>query len=138
MNDFGEIFILLHLFQDLLHPVQGDLFPVLVEDLDEAAHVGPLEVVGKIHIEVDPGHGVLEFPVLVHDYDGVGDILYPHLIDGYPPVVPGFLHVVKRGLGTGDRHTYFTGSDTPASANPFSRRRQESQRPQAMPSRVGS
>ena len=94
----GGTELLLHLLQDLLHLVQGDLLAVLVEDLYEAAHVGPLEVMGEIHKEVDPGHGMLEFLVLVHHDDGVGDIFYPHLVDGNSPGVPGGLHV---GHGSG-------------------------------------
>ena len=73
---------LLHLLQDGLHLVEGDLFPVGVEDLDEAAHVGPLEVVGEVHIHIDPRHGMLEASVLVHHHDGIGDVLHPDLVDG--------------------------------------------------------
>ena len=31
----------------------GNLLPDLVEDLDEAAHVGPLEMVKETHVHVD-------------------------------------------------------------------------------------
>ena len=49
-------------FGNILH---RDLAMATIQYLDEATHVRALELVGKVHGQVDGGHGVLAFVVLV-------------------------------------------------------------------------
>ena len=67
--------------QDYAELLEVHLSPVGIEDLDEAAHVGPLVVVGQIDVHVDAGHGLLGAVPLVADGDRVADVLDPHLVD---------------------------------------------------------
>ncbi len=55
---------------------------ILVEDLDEAAHVRPLEMVRQVDIHVDPRHGMLFFFTAIHNDNRIADVLDPDLVDG--------------------------------------------------------
>ncbi len=85
--------VVFHITQDRIHPVNTDLTVILVEDLDKAAHVGALEVMGQINIHVDPRHRLLLFIALVEDNNRVADILDANLVDGDVAIIAGFLHI---------------------------------------------
>ena len=95
VRGFGvELFA--HLEQDLLEAADADLPPVLVEDLDEPAHVGALELVGQTDVHVDGGIDVLDPVGPVLDDDGVLDALDADFFDIDLPAVPAALHVDHR------------------------------------------
>jgi hypothetical protein len=58
-----------------------DTLPVSVQDLNETAHVCPLEVVRQVYIHVDGRNGMLGAIFLVQHRDGITDALHPHLVD---------------------------------------------------------
>jgi len=66
---------------------------ILIEYLDEATHVGALEVMGQVNIHVDARNRLLLLFVLVHDDDRVADILNADLVDGDVAIVVALLHV---------------------------------------------
>ena len=83
-----------------LHPVKnrGDGFdvdraPVLIQNFDEAAHVGALKMLGQIYVHIYLAYCVLEFIPLVQHGDGVLDVLDPHLVDFHAAVVFPILNV---------------------------------------------
>lgn len=96
LEEIGELYLhmgllslefLLHLFKDEVEAAQVDIAVETVEDLNEAAHVGPLEVVGEVHRHVNRGHGALVMMGLVQDRNGVGDVFHSHLFDADSAVV---------------------------------------------------
>ena len=77
-----------------------------VERLDEAAHVGSLEMVGKVDRQLHRGDRRLLAVVLVADTDRVAEVLDPDAVDRDPPVIGKILRVGKRfvcGHGKGVR-----------------------------------
>src|SRR5210317_1008670 len=85
--------MLFHITQHGVHAVDTDLAMILIEYLDEATHVGALEVVGQVNIHVDARNRLLLLFVLVHDDDRVADILNADLVDGDVAIVVALLHV---------------------------------------------
>jgi len=85
-----------HLEKDLFEAADVDLTPVLVEDLDEPAHVRALELVGQVDVHADGRVDMLDAvcPVL-HD-DGVLDPLDADLADVDLPAVAAALDVDHR------------------------------------------
>ena len=66
---------------------------MLVEHLDEAAHVRALEIVGKIYKKVDIRRGALRFVILVENLHGIADIFNADLLQGNGSRVGGGLDV---------------------------------------------
>ena len=66
--------------------------PVFLQNLDEAAHVGPLELMGKIDGEGDGGDGVLGRMGPVTDHDGISEAFDADFVDSQ-------VAKVGRGLG---------------------------------------
>ena len=66
---------------------------MLIEDLNEATHVGAFEFLGEIDIHVDIGHRLLTTVRLIQNGDGIADILDTHLVDADVAVIPGVLDV---------------------------------------------
>ena len=78
----------------------------LIEDLDKAAHVCALELMGQIDIHVDAGHGRLCAVGLIQDHDGVGQGFHPDLTDVNTTKISGTLdifHTKDRCSGSGER-----------------------------------
>ena len=65
------------------------------ECLNEAAHVGPFEVVGKIDRQLDGGHGALGGMVLISNLHRIPQGFDPHSVDGQLPVVAFALGVFQ-------------------------------------------
>jgi hypothetical protein len=66
--------------QDVGKVLHVDHAFLAVQDLYEPAHVRALVIVGKVHVHVDRGYGVLKAIRLVENGDGIGDVLYTHLV----------------------------------------------------------
>jgi hypothetical protein len=66
---------------------------MLIEDLNEATHVGAFEFLGEIDIHVDTGHRLLAAVRLIQNGDGIADVLDTHLVDTDVAVIPGVLDV---------------------------------------------
>ena len=69
---------------------------MLVEHLDEAAHVRALEIVGKIYKKVDIRRGALRFVILVENLHRIADIFNADLLQGNGSRVGGGLDVYHR------------------------------------------
>ncbi len=95
---------LLHLSEDRLHVIDTDLAMVEVEHLDKTAHVGSLELLGKINIHVNPRHRMLLSTVFVLHHNRVADILDAHLVDGNLTGIRTLLHIGHRCHFNGLRH----------------------------------
>ena len=70
-----------HFGQNIVKVLQIDLAVETVQNLDKAAHVSALELVGQINIHVDRGHGLLGSLFFIQNGDRVGYIFYPDLFD---------------------------------------------------------
>jgi len=57
--------------------LEADLSVVLIEHLNEPAHMRAFEVVRKIYIHIDPANCVLKFVRPIQNNDRVMNILYP-------------------------------------------------------------
>ena len=68
---------------------------VFIEDLNESAHMGAFEFLGKVHIHVDTGHRLLATVRSIQHGNGIADVLDPHLVDIDVPVIPGILDVAE-------------------------------------------
>ena len=66
---------------------------VLVEDFDEAAHVGALEIVGQIDEKIDRARGILLFAALVENLNGILYVFDPDFLKGNGPCVGSGLDV---------------------------------------------
>lgn len=64
-----------------------------IEDFNEPAHVGALELMGQVHIHVDFGHGILNFSGLIPHRDGIGDFLDADFPDIDSPVIALALNI---------------------------------------------
>ncbi len=84
------------LLEDAVEGPDVDLFADFVEDLHEAAHVRPLEVMAKAHIHVDRGVDRLCPVGAIQDDNGVFEPLDPHFLDIDVPVVFLILDVDHR------------------------------------------
>jgi hypothetical protein len=93
-----------HLAQHRLEGLDRDLAIVAVEDLDEARHVGALEIVGQPDVHVEQRDGVLHACLLVLHLDGVADGLDADLVDGDLAGVLGILDVRNCGGGGAGGH----------------------------------
>jgi len=82
-----------HLVEDLPDGVDVKFAVMLVEDLDEAAHVGAPESVGEVYEHGDGADGVLDLVGPVPDGDGITEILNSHPVDGNFPGVELVLNV---------------------------------------------
>ena len=80
MGRFG-IQAVLQFIQNPAEVFQGNLAAVFAQDFDEPAHVGPLVIMGQVHVHIDAGHRLLGAVFLVPDGDGIADVLDPHLVD---------------------------------------------------------
>ncbi len=69
------------LVEDMLEILDVNVVLVLVEHLDEPAHVGSLEHPGQINIQIDGCHGILRAFQLVRDHDGIRDPFHADLLD---------------------------------------------------------
>jgi hypothetical protein len=70
----------------------------LIENLDEPAHMRPLEPVRQVHIHIDRGDGILAFLGLVEKSYRIGDGLYPDLLDIDPAMVSLVLNILHQGI----------------------------------------
>lgn len=77
----------LHLFKDEVEAAQIDIAMEAVEDLNKAAHVGPLEMMGKIHRHINGGHTALVTMGFVQNGNRVRYFFYPHLFNADSAVV---------------------------------------------------
>jgi hypothetical protein len=68
---------------------------ILIEDLDEATHVGTLELLGEIHIHVDIGYRLLAAVGAIQDGDRIADVFDTHLVDVNVAVIPGVLDIAE-------------------------------------------
>ena len=75
-----------------------DEAPVILQNFEEAAHVGALELVGQIDGERDGGDGVLGGAGTVTDDDGIAETLDADLVDAEVAEVRGGLGVVELSL----------------------------------------
>ena len=73
--------LFLHLLQDVMKFADINGPVKTVKDLHKTTHMGPLEVMGKIHIHIDGGNGVLFGASLIKYSYRIGDGLHPHLLD---------------------------------------------------------
>ena len=85
-----------------------DLASEFIEYFNEAAHVGPFEMMGQVDIHVDCGIHRLGSQGAVEDDDGILDPLHTHLGDLNVPMILEVLYVdhavyVTRALS--DSHT---------------------------------
>src|SRR5574338_491173 len=92
-----------HLAQHRFEGLDRDLALVAVEDLDDARHVGALELVGQADVYVEAGDGVLHATALVDDFHRVAYRLDTDLVDRDLPAVRAVLHVGHRA-GHGGVH----------------------------------
>jgi hypothetical protein len=56
--------------------------------------MGTLEPMGKTHIHIDAGHGVLEAFRFVQNRDGIPDIFYSDFVDLDSSMIPLILNVI--------------------------------------------
>ena len=98
----------LQLVEDLRDRPHGDFSLVATEDLQEATHVGPLEVVRQTHGHRDRGRGLLLLVLLIQDGDRKGEVADADLIDGDAPGVGGLLNVWKFVFLRGSHNETFT------------------------------
>ncbi|NBS14787.1 MAG: alpha/beta hydrolase [Verrucomicrobia bacterium] len=73
---------------------------MLLQDFDEAAHVGSLELVGEVNGQGHGGDGVLRGVSPITDDDRIAETFDAHLVDAEVAVVRGGLRVVQ-GIGLG-------------------------------------
>ena len=73
------------------------MFPVLVKDFDKPAHMGALEMLGQIDVEIDRGGGVLALVVAVKDVDRILQTLDADLLKRDFAVIPLILDVNHDG-----------------------------------------
>jgi hypothetical protein len=98
-----------HRAQHRLETLHRDLALVAVEDLDEARHMGALEVVGQADIHVERRHRVLHAAGLVGDLYRVADRLDADLVDRDLAAVGAALHVGDGELGGGVHGLFSAG-----------------------------
>ena len=71
---------------------------MILQNLEEAAHVGAFELVGQVHGERDGGHGILGGAGAVTNDDGIAETLDTDLVDAEVAEVRGGLSVVELSL----------------------------------------
>ena len=64
-----------------------------MEHFYKTAHVGPLIVMGQIHIHAYCGYSMLKFVFPVKNRYGVLKILYTDLVDGYVAMIELILNI---------------------------------------------
>ncbi len=69
---------------------------MVVEDLNEAGHVGALEVMRQIHIHVEAGDGVLFAAAAIKNANRVANVFDTDLIDRDVTGIFAVLHVFNR------------------------------------------
>ncbi len=87
-----------------------DLAPGRIQDLDEAAHVGALGVMGRADRKGESGHHGLG--AAVKDHDGVAQVRHAHLLDGHLPVVRLALDIVETAAVPGWGRAGFEGASS--------------------------
>lgn len=83
---------------------------VLLEDLEEAAHVGTFELVGEINGKGDGGHGILGGVSSVANHDWVAKTFDADFIDSEVPIVRGGLNIMENGGAGGSGGLLFQGT----------------------------
>ena len=76
-----------HFLEDDMKTLQIDGPVETVKDLDKAAHMSALELMGQIDGHIDRADRTLLLVGFVEDGDRIGDVLDPDLLDIYSPVI---------------------------------------------------
>ena len=96
LEEVGEFYFDVGLFglQEFLHFLEDDMktFQVdgtvkTVQDLDKAAHMSALELMGQIDVHVEGSDRTLLLVGFVEDGDRIGDVFDPDLLDIDTPVI---------------------------------------------------
>ena len=74
--------MLFHFFKNDRKFLQGNFRAQQVQELNKAAHVSALVVVGQIYKHLDQGNGVLKTVPPVSNGDGIAKIFNSHFING--------------------------------------------------------
>ena len=84
-----------HSLQDCGEVADVNLPMMLIENLNKAAHVGALELLGKVDVHVDVGHSLLTTVGPIQNGDGIANVLNTHLVDVDVAVVSRILNIAE-------------------------------------------
>ena len=73
--------------------IDRNVFPILMEHLNESAHVGSLKMMGKIHKKIHSGSSILNLMLLIQNRYRVFHIAHPDLLKRNLSIVFRILYV---------------------------------------------